>query len=507
MAILVGLTARIVRFSLDLQVYHDEAYLLNNLLVRDYGGLMAPLGNAQAAPPAFCWAIKWCAGLGTSDRAVRLLPFIAGVAAFGLFGVLCRQFGRGGRASFAFAVFAASHVIIVSTARAKPYASDLLVGAAFALLAVRWLRRPRSTGPLWVMLVLAPLFVWCSYTSVFVIGGVGLAIAAFAVMHARQIPRHAWLALTLTGVLSLASFAALYAVHLNPALTGAGNSGLREFWADAFPPLESLPRTIGWFITAHTGRLYSYPVGEKGVGSVASLILWLIGVVVIGRSSRGRWTLALLLAPQLLLLIAAVAGKYPYGGHARISLFLAPSMCLLIGIGMAECTRGCSLRTRHRARAILAGILLAIPMVEIVSGYVELARTAGKDSVAGVIADVARKAGPADRIVCVHDSLILGGGGESRQIFEYYMQRLLTGRVRWKYDVGGLLERSPASSTRHAADASGPARVYVIGFLAPDDARMAKFLARSLPPIRRCRILPNKPGDVAVWEAPVEAGP
>ena len=46
--------------------------------------------------------------------------------------------------------------------------------------------------------------------------------------------------------------------------------------------------------------------------------------------------LLLLLTPFVLTFLAALAGKYPYGGSARIAQHLAPSLCLLAGTGAAS---------------------------------------------------------------------------------------------------------------------------------------------------------------------------
>jgi hypothetical protein len=54
-------------------------------------------------------------------------------------------------------------------------------------------------------------------------------------------------------------------------------------------------------------------------------------------SKRRQWKLLLLLlTPFALNLVAAALERYPYGGSARVAQHLAPSICLLAGLGAAS---------------------------------------------------------------------------------------------------------------------------------------------------------------------------
>lgn len=508
-AILAGVAARCLAFSLNLPIYYDEAYLVNSVLIRDYQELLRPLGNFQVAPPAFCWAVKWCSELDDSDRVLRLLPFAAGVLSIILFGMLCRSVLRGSSAWFALAILSVSHVAILASMRAKPYSTDLLIGAVFTVLAWRWLSRPERVWPLLVMAVLAPAVVWLSYTSVLVIGGVGLVLAAWAVLHRDRMSIYSWAALAAVGVLALTSFGVLASVNLGAAMSTAESRGaMYDAWADAFPPMPSLPRTLWWLITTHTGRLYSYPIGEKNFGSVLSFACWCAGLMVLFRRHRGGWLLGILLAPQFLLLAAAFAGKYPYGGHARISLFLAPAMCLLIGAGMTRWTSFLSRARRRRWRTIVAVILMLIPIGGMIKDSVDALAEHRGPSIRGLLFELREQAANDEPILCLNEQRIIAGGGPDRQIFEYYMQRVLGERVQWAWS-GEPLHSQPASS---------PAAIYVIEFVSPDvpdaaaDAARATFRARfgsAFAPeaARRCRILQRHTGELRIYRLSVEGEP
>ena len=90
-----------------------------------------------------------------------------------------------------------------------------------------------------------------------------------------------------------------------------------------------------WLLDMHTGTMMAYPVGDKHGGSVVTFLLVVAGDWrFIARTARA--ILAMLLAPFALGLVAAALGKYPYGGTARTMQYVAPSICLLMGLGMAE---------------------------------------------------------------------------------------------------------------------------------------------------------------------------
>ena len=90
-----------------------------------------------------------------------------------------------------------------------------------------------------------------------------------------------------------------------------------------------------WLLDMHTGTMMAYPVGDKHGGSVVTFLLVVAGAWALYRQDR-KAILAMLLAPFALGLLAAVLGKYPYGGTARTMQYVAPSICLLMGLGMAE---------------------------------------------------------------------------------------------------------------------------------------------------------------------------
>ena len=125
-------------------------------------------------------------------------------------------------------------------------------------------------------------------------------------------------------------------------------------WADTFPPLWQPLKLPLWLLETHAGGMLAYPVGGPNWGSTLSLVCAAAGAAALVR--RRQWSLlGLLLAPLGLNLIAAALHRFPYGGHARMTLFLAPTFCTLIALGTAAAvTRIEAWRRRARRPALRA---------------------------------------------------------------------------------------------------------------------------------------------------------
>ena len=90
--VVAGLLWRTVRYALAFPLWGDEAFVAVNFLTRDLLGLTRPLEYFQIAPPGFLLA-EWLAvrAFGTGERALRLVPYLAGVASLLLFWRFCRE--------------------------------------------------------------------------------------------------------------------------------------------------------------------------------------------------------------------------------------------------------------------------------------------------------------------------------------------------------------------------------------------------------------------------------
>ncbi|MBI2826865.1 MAG: glycosyltransferase family 39 protein [Planctomycetia bacterium] len=325
----VGIALRLARYLLNFPLWGDELMLAQNFLDRGYLELARPLSMQQIAPVPFLWieltAVK---AFGFSEWSLRLWAILCGLASVVLFRDLAARVLGKAPMVLAVGIFAVSYYPIRHAAECKPYASDLAASLMLLVLFVRWCQDPTKRRWLGALAVAGPLAVALSYPTIFVAGGIGLALA-WRVWETRD--RRAWPAVMLYGALVGGAF--LLSIGL---AAGAQYAASRDFmvsyWAGGFPPWKPIEFLV-WLISKHAGEMMAYPVGDENFGSSLTLLLFVIGAVALMR--RRQWSLALVvLAPLALAFVAAAMHRYPYGG-ARLAQYYAPLACLTAGLGGA----------------------------------------------------------------------------------------------------------------------------------------------------------------------------
>jgi len=365
----LGVAARLVRYLLRFPLWCDEAYLSVNLLQRGYLELLNPLEYQQVAPVGFLWVqLSLVRLLGFSEYSLRLFSLLAGLASLPLFYHLASRLLRGTASLMAVGIFCVSYPCIRYSAEAKPYGSDLFVSLVLLALAVAYLQAKERRGLLWLLAAVVPLAVWLSYPAVFVAGAVSAAIG-YGIWRGGC--RRAWLAWVVYNLLLGASFAGLYQLSTSRQ-TASALEFSQSFWHDAFPPLTAPAKLLGWLWTAHSGDMLAYPIGGRNSGSTLTLLCCLLAIIWLVRR-RQLAVLLLCLGPFALNFVAAAMGRYPYGGHVRIAMFLAPVVCLLAGLGLALAVERLSAR---RSGSVLPVATVAAVLMILAAGSIarDLAR-------------------------------------------------------------------------------------------------------------------------------------
>ena len=331
----VGLIWRVLRYLGQFPIWGDEAMLLLNILERDYAGLTQHLRFAQVAPLLFLWLEKTALLLfGTSEWSVHLFPFLAGLLALLIFWRTCRTSFAPGVAGLAVGILAVSYYPVRHAAEVKPYAFDLLYAVIFLWLTLACLRSPDRSRWLLALVAVTPIAVFSSYPSVFIAGAVSLVLLG-------QMRIASWTErglFVLFNVVLLASFFVHYGMVGHQQIDADEAQRTREFlrtyWKDAFPPDDALHWPI-WLLTVFTGNMLAYPIGANHGGSTLTFLLVLLGSVTLWRSGQHS-LLALCWLPFGLNLFAAILNKYPFGDSARITLHLAPFICILMAYGLVQ---------------------------------------------------------------------------------------------------------------------------------------------------------------------------
>jgi len=216
------------------------------------------------------------------------VPFLSGLGALALFPVLARRFQPAWNAVFATGLFAVAPTLIAHGAELKPYTTDVLAAVALTLAALA-LDERASTGRWIGAAILGVVAVWFSQGAVFVVAGIGAALALLVLVERRVDVR---LLVLLAAWATSAGLAAASGLHRVPSEM---HEYLYRFWAPSLPT---------WNLLAFI--------------AVGAPLLWL----------RHRRTAVILLGPVAVTLAAAALHLYPFEG--RLILFLAPAAILAI---------------------------------------------------------------------------------------------------------------------------------------------------------------------------------
>jgi len=319
-----------VRYSLSFPLWGDEAFVVNNFRGVGYSDLFHPLPNGQIAPLLWIWVEKFCFDFfGDSVASLRLPAFLAGLLSTGLMLRLCRKTLSPTPALIAFGIFAASYYPLRHAAEIKPYSTDLLFALAELSLAIEIIKRPQQNKWLpFFLFTLSFVGVWASYPSLFV--SAGIALVFFTNKETRSI---AVVGSTLLGLVTLWMTFSYAIPHAHAAAWLVD----LKMWKDSFPPIDSIWLTPYWWLKQHCGYMSAYPTGGRDWGSSLSFLLVLLGAISWWKE-KNRTVFFILIAPLFFNFIAAAFEKYPYGGSARISLFMAPAFCLFMGQGVSYAT-------------------------------------------------------------------------------------------------------------------------------------------------------------------------
>ncbi len=434
----LGLLARSVRYGLDFPLWGDEAFVAVDFLFRDYAGFLNPLTYGQIVPLLYTWGtLAFSQVLGTSEAALRLLPLLASIVSLPLFYRFASKHASRWATALALGFLGSAYYPIRHAVEVKPYATDLLISLILSMLAWRVYENPRRLGRWGLLIALGAIAPWCSYPAVFVCGAVAMLLAYQWWVWRRRFEATATLAGgTAFVALFLGSALSMYAVYAKPQLEYGARLQEIRMWTETFPPVSNPPKLLLWLVTTHSGTMLAYPNGGKNGGSTLTLICVIAGSVALWQ--RNRALLLLLLGPLPLNFVVAAFQRYPYGGTVRISMFLAPMICLLAGIGLAELLRMLVRPERVRlAFQIAACVLAAFAVGSVVADLVQPFKKEANQLARQTVRDYAAAAWPGDRWIAfnaieqvAHAPYIRSWKGDGAQ-FIYYMTRLAPGAVNW----------------------------------------------------------------------------
>ncbi len=329
--IVLGVVIRSIRYLLRFPLWPDEAYLAQNFLDRGYLGLLRPLDFIQVAPFLYLWVQQTILKLfGFSEYTLRLLPFLCSLGSLLLFRHWAGRALKGIALVLAVGTFAVAYPLVRYSAEAKPYGSDVFVSLVLLTLAVEWRRRPQQRRWWWALSLALPLAVMLSYPAVFIAGGISMATA---MTLWRRGTRGDWLRWGISNAALAGGLAVLLVCSAGNQMLASG-AAQRHAFAGAFPPLGSPGKLAAFLWASNTGEAFAYPAGGAHGASILTTICCVTALVFLVRARRFSLA-ALCLVPLALQFVASALRCYPYGGYFRFTIYLAPILCLLTGLGGA----------------------------------------------------------------------------------------------------------------------------------------------------------------------------
>jgi hypothetical protein len=343
----LGVLLRVDRYLQHRSLWLDEALLALNLIGRSYDHLIHTLDYNQGAPLGFLFGERVVVSIaGDSERALRFLPFVAGIASLFVFYAVVQALLRRIGFLIALLLFATLEPFLFYSATAKQYEFDVLVTLILLALFLR-VAAPNRPLTLRVAVLLAfagAAVVWLSHPSVFVLIGfaVGLSITPLFRRDWRTVGTHAviyatWLASFLvTYVLSVRKLGGLQASVVPTNAPASSPAHLLKSMYLIFSDPGLLPRTASGF----------------------AVVVAMVGAVVL---ARRNWRVpTVMVSAAAAAYVAAYAGKYPVNG--RFLLFLLPAAVILVGAGVGEFAS--HVRWLPAAALLLgATVLLVLPPV------------------------------------------------------------------------------------------------------------------------------------------------
>lgn len=396
-----GITLRAAQYLFKAALYVDEGALALNIINRSFAGLLQPLDSEQAAPVGFLFLEKMAFLLfGDSEYSLRLFPFLFSIASVFLFYEAARRVLRPWAATFALALFAVSSYLVYYSAQIKQYSSDVVVTLLIIIAGIAIESKTLTAGRAALFAFVGAIVVWFSHPSVFVLAGVGGALALAALLR-RDWPRF-W-KLAFVYAFWLTSFAAFYLISLRNL---SSNQTLEASWAKkgTFMPLP--PRSLGdleWVPRALV-KVFSNPFGLP-FAIVAALVFLIGGVALF---LKNKHLLLMLVAPIALTMLASGVHKYPFG--RRLLLFLIPPALLMLAAGFDFI-----LEKKRPYSTLVAGAIVALLLIQPAGGATNnMLHPHSRQDIRPIMAYIRDHRQPGDVVYVYH---------HQRESFQYYARK------------------------------------------------------------------------------------
>ncbi|GAA5018521.1 hypothetical protein [Actinopolymorpha pittospori] len=346
-AVLAGIVVRVALWWQDRAFWRDELALVQSLDAYPLRKLLGgPLADTQSAPPGWLLLERLVSlGLGTGERAYRLIPLLLGCGTLVLVALLARRFVRHTwTAAIPVLALATLPQLVFYSAQAKQYTTDTFLVTAMLLVAVGLIRggpsRRLEIG-WYALLAVGP---WLSHGFMLAAPLVALWVGIF--QWWRGVRSFLGVLVRLAGPGLSLLLAALWARHLTSL-----SPAFESYWAPFMRTGDS------GFLSWNHFVWEDFAIRELGFarsGALALLALPVLGVVVAFARRWSRSTAVLLVLPLVAAYLFAFAGMYPFG--RRLVLFCVPGLLVALAV-LVDAVIGVVSRARGRWVGQAAGLV------------------------------------------------------------------------------------------------------------------------------------------------------
>ena len=326
-AILIGVALRIWQYAANPSIWVDEAAIARNVLDRQPSELFGHLDYGQIAPPGFLLAVKLSATLlGCSEYALRIVPFVAGIASPALFYYVARSFLRPVATIAATLMFSMAVPLVFFSANLKQYSSDVAITLLVIGIALRLRPSPLTLRTACVFAFIPVPLLFFSQAAVFPLTIAGVVVFTDAFLERRPDRWH-----RLAVVVSWVAVVVAAVAYSSSAMTSVDNVFLHRLWENAIMPREGEIQWLWTTVKNIFGPLRPSLVDGSLHYAKPGLFALLAGIggVTLFASSPALGTLVV--GPVVLTLVASLFHAYPFG--VRVDLFLLPLLLLAVVAG------------------------------------------------------------------------------------------------------------------------------------------------------------------------------
>ena len=320
--IFYGFTIRFYQYLGNRELWTDEILLFEAIVNKNFLDLTT-LYNDQIAPILFILTTKILLSILHSKELffeinliLRFIPFLASLGSIVLFYKICKKFFCNEVVILGIFIFSTSPNLIYYSQEFKQYSLDVF----FTLLIFyNYFNFNTYSYKKKLFLTLCAFFIpFFSHASIFALGSVVIHLF-FLNFKSRNIIKIS--KIISLGLFFLISFLINY-VYL--IATNAQKDQINEYWSNHFLPLPSSLFDVQIWLKVF-GQFYTY----SGFSILISLIILYLSVYGFKMLLKDRSNfLIIIIITFLLILLASIVGKYPFGG--RLVLFFVPMFYLFV---------------------------------------------------------------------------------------------------------------------------------------------------------------------------------